>query len=74
MPKRGMMLVGRGEPGEFPAMVRMNQAAKEIHGRDGSAAVCDYGLFIRDGQIIGVNGQGYLSLFPPEVDPWSKDW
>lgn len=74
MPKRGMMLVGRGQPGEFPAMVRMNQAAKEIHDRAGEAAVCDYGLFIQDGRIIGVNGQGYLSLFPEDMDPWGPDW
>jgi hypothetical protein len=74
MPKRGMMLVGRGEPGEFPAMIRMNQGAKEIHDRAGSAAVCDYSLFIRDGHIIGVNGQGYLSLFPHDTDPWGPDW
>lgn len=74
LPKRGMMLVGRGEPGELPAMMRMNQAAKEIHDRAGTAAVCDYSLFMRDGQIIGVNAHGYLSLFPHDQDPWGPDW
>jgi hypothetical protein len=74
MPKRGMLLVGRGQPGELPAMVRMNKAAKEIHDRAGAAAVCDHGYFVNDGRIVGVSAQGYLSLFPADADPWGPDW
>jgi hypothetical protein len=73
-PKRGMLLVGPGQPGEFPAMIRMNQAAKGIHDRAGEAAVCAHGYFLNDGKLVGINGEGYLSLFPTDVDPWGPDW
>jgi hypothetical protein len=73
-PKRGMMLVGPGRPGEIPAMLQMNDAAKAIHGRAGDAAVYPYSLFVSGGKIIGVNAEGYLSLFPHDVDPWGPEW
>src|SRR5262249_17872210 len=73
-PKRGMMFVGPGQAGELPAMLRMNQIAKDMAGRAGAAAVCSYGLFVQDGNIIGVNGEGYLSLFPTDLDPWGPTW
>ena len=55
-------------------VIRMNQMAKEIHDRAGEAAVCAYGFFVQNGKVVGVNGEGYVSLFPPDIDPWSAAW
>jgi hypothetical protein len=71
LPRRGWLLLGPGRPGEFPAINKANELATELYARAGSDRICPYPVFVRDGELTGVNvlEGARASLYLAEVDP-----
>lgn len=75
VPKRGWLLVSRGEVGNPFAAQNMHAAASGIASRGGSSAIAgDVVLIWRSGELIGVDGRdgarGYISMQGADESTW----
>lgn len=75
VPKRGWLLVSRGEVGNPFAAENMHQGASGIASRGGQSAISgDVVLIMQDGKLTGVdgrdNGSGYISMQGEDEANW----
>jgi len=75
VPKRGWLLVSRGEVGNPFAAGNMHQAASGIASRGGRSAIAgDIVLIMQDGKLVGVDGReggsGYISMQGEDEANW----
>lgn len=74
-PKRGWLLVSRGEIGNPFAAQSMHAAASGIASRGGRSTIAgNVVLLVRDGKLVGVDGrdgsQGYVSMQGSDESTW----
>jgi hypothetical protein len=75
IPKRGWLMVGAGEPGDFGAMMPMHQMIDGIAEGGGRDTISRRLLFYRDGKLFGwssmAGGTGSLTVtVRDDADPW----
>jgi hypothetical protein len=75
IPKRGWLLVGAGEPGDFRAMLPMHAAIDGIADGSGRDAISRRVFFYRSGTLFGwstmAGGTGSLTVtVRDDADPW----
>jgi hypothetical protein len=75
IPKRGWLLVGAGEPGDFGSMLPMHQAIDGIAERGGRDAISRRLFFYRGGTLFGWSTMGAAGgsltvTVREDADPW----